>query len=344
MAYPTNMPLWGDLLVFLAAAAAITVVGVRMSRIADRLADVTGLGEAVTGAVFLGASTSLSGIVTSVSAAYFGHPQLAVSNAIGGIAAQTLFIALADFAYRRANLEHAAASATNLISGTMLVLLLTIPLLAQLSPAVTVFSIHPATPLLVATYLFGLRLASRTENQPMWGPRLTSETKQDVPDEEPGDARTLWPLLRSFLVLAILIAIAGYAIAQAGLAIAAKTHIGEAIVGTLLTAVATSTPELVTTFAAVRRGALTLAVGGILGGNAFDVLFVAFADVAYRDGSIYHAITDRQLFVVAMSIAMTAVLLLGLLRREKHGIGNIGFESAGLILIYIGGMAVLAGS
>lgn len=61
----------------------------------------------------------------------------------------------------------------------------------------------------------------------------------------------------------------------------AATRIGEAngltgtSVGVLLTSVATSLPELVTTVAAVRRRALQLAVGGIISGNAFDCLFVA---------------------------------------------------------------------
>ncbi|MFW5739202.1 MAG: hypothetical protein ACOC1F_02430 [Myxococcota bacterium] len=58
---------------------------------------------------------------------------------------------------------------------------------------------------------------------------------------------------------------------------------------------------------AVRRGALTLAVGGIIGGNSFDVLFVAFADVAYRDGSIYHAITDRRVFLLSLTGLRTSV-------------------------------------
>jgi cation:H+ antiporter len=48
-------------------------------------------------------------------------------------------------------------------------------------------------------------------------------------------------------------------------------------------------PEAVTSIAAVRRGALTLATAGVLGGNAFDVLALSFADVAFRGGSIYHA-------------------------------------------------------
>lgn len=89
--------------------------------------------------------------------------------------------------------------------------------------------------------------------------------------------------------------------------------------GGFFTAVSTSLPELVTAVAAVRQGALTLAAGDIIGGNAFDTLFLAVADVAYREGSIYHRITSEQVFIIALSIPLTAVLLMGLVRREKRG-------------------------
>jgi cation:H+ antiporter len=97
----------------------------------------------------------------------------------------------------------------------------------------------------------------------------------------------------------------------------------------------------VTSVAAVRRGALTLAVSGIIGGNCFDVLFVAFSDFAYRPGSIYHAITTRQIFIIALTMLLTGILLLGLLRREQHGIGNIGFESFLILMLYLGGFLLL---
>ncbi len=92
--------------------------------------------------------------------------------------------------------------------------------------------------------------------------------------------------------------------------------------------------KLVTAIAAVRQGALTLAVGGIIGGNSFDILFIAVADVAYREGSIYHSITDHQTFLMALTILLTGLLTMGLLRREKRGIANIGFESFSVLLIY----------
>ena len=66
---------------------------------------------------------------------------------------------------------------------------------------------------------------------------------------------------------------------------------------------------------------------------------VGAADLAYRDGSIYHAVPEQTLLWMALSILMTGVLLLGLIRREKNGVGNIGFESAALIVLYGFGIA-----
>jgi cation:H+ antiporter len=34
-------------------------------------------------------------------------------------------------------------------------------------------------------------------------------------------------------------------------------------------------------------------------------------------------------------------LLLGLLRREKHGFANIGFESVLVLMLYLGGFSLL---
>ena len=61
-------PLWVTVALFVVAALVIAVGGTRMTRAADRLADLTGLGEAIFGAVLLGGATSLPGIITSAKA------------------------------------------------------------------------------------------------------------------------------------------------------------------------------------------------------------------------------------------------------------------------------------
>ena len=328
--------------VFLASAVVIAVAGTRMTNLADVLADRTGLGEALIGGVLLGMATSLSGTVTSVTAALGDQPSLAVSNAVGGIAVQTVFLAIADLTYRRANLEHAAASATNLLQAAMLILLLSLPLAAAVTPPAAVFGVHPITPVLVAVYIGGLRLADSVRENPMWMPRQTRELRADRPEkrsfEGPGTPR----LILLFVLLLGILGVAGWLVARSGLAIASATGLSQSFVGAMMTAVATSLPELVTTLAAVRRGALTLAMGGIIGGNTFDVLFLVASDVAYRPGSVFHAVGRPELFLFVWAIAMTATLLLGLLQRQRRGVGSIGFESVALIVIYGAGVAIQA--
>lgn len=333
--------LGGIVALFGSAAFVIAVAGSYMTRAADRLADLTGLGEAVFGAVLLGGSTSLPGIVTSVATAWDGYAELAVSNAVGGIAAQTTFLAIADMTYRRANLEHAAASVENLVQGALLTTLLALPLLAMSGPDVSLFGVSPVSVLLVVGYVFGLRLVRQARATPLWQPRETAETRVDEPDETLESRKPLVRMWVQFVGFALVVAVAGYVVAKSGIGIAERTGLSQTVVGGLFTAVATSLPELVTSVAAVRRGALTLAVGGIIGGNSFDVLFLAFADVAYRDGSIYHAITQQQVFVIALTILLSGILLLGLLRRKRSGLGNIGFESVLVLVLYVSAFALL---
>lgn len=326
--------------VFAGCALVIGVAGTRLTGVADVLADRTGLGEAITGAVLLGATTSLAGSVLSVTAAWQGYPELSMANAIGGIAAQTAFLAVADIVYRRANLEHAAASAPNMMQGALLCCLLAVLVCAPFTPNVTVWGIHPVTPILLALYVYGLRLTRGTRTAPMWRPRQTDETRPDLPEPDSLKA-TLLRLLTLFVVLTAAMGVAGVVLQHAASRIAALTGISQTVIGGLLTSVSTSLPELVTSIAAVRRGALTLAVGGIIGGNAFDTLFAAFSDVAYRSGSIYHAVSESLLFLVALTILMTGVLLMGLIHREERGIGRIGFESAGILILYVGAVCML---
>ncbi|MBK1833851.1 sodium:calcium antiporter [Roseibacillus ishigakijimensis] len=334
----SSLPFIYHILIFVVSVVIIFFAGQRLAKVAETIADRSGLGQAITGGLFLGAATSLPGLVASVTAAWQGYVEMAVSNAIGGIAAQTAFLGIADISLRRGNLEHAAASLANLMQAGLLIALLTLPLLAFTLPEWTFWEIHPVTVLMVAAYCYGMRLSSRTKADPMWHPHRTEVTQEDEGEAE--KTRQSWTAaLTSFVLLALLTAVAGWLTAETGIGAIKRMGLSESLVGGLFTAVSSSLPELVTSIAAVRNGAYTLAVGGIIGGNAFDSLFMAASDVAYRDGSIYHAITNQQLFLIALAILMTAVLTMGLVGRERRGIANIGFESFTILSLY--GVALL---
>lgn len=326
-------------LVFAGLAAVIAIAGTSLTKAGDRLADQTGWGEAVIGGILLGAVTSLSGITTSVTAAIDGLAELSMSNALGGIAAQTLFIAIADLTYRRANLEHASASMANLMQGSLLILMLTLAAFIIINPSITTWFFNPASFLLIGVYIAGNYIVKNARKNPMWKAIDTEETVGDVPDKK--DEESMQRTLIKFIIGALVVAVAGFFVSKAGMAIAEKSPMSQSFVGALFTAVATSLPELVVSVAAVRQGALVMAMGNIIGGNSFDILFLAFADFAYTEGSIYHAGGDSQLYILMLALLLNAFLILGMLHRQKHGLAKSGWESITIISVFILGYVVM---
>lgn len=327
---------------FALAAIVVLLTGLRITNVVDRLADRTGIGEAIAGAVLLGAATSLSGAIVSMTVAFDGYASLAYSNSIGGIAAQTAFLAIADIVHRKANLEHAAADLANIFQAVVLIVLLTLPLLASAQPEFTIFAVHPVSLVIPVVYVAALIATRALRDTPMWLPVTTDDTRDDTPEPESDAARqtSTTRLFVMFFLLMLVMGIAGWVIAKTASEITSRMTLSQTLVGALATAVVTSLPELVTTIAAVRRGALQLAVGGIIGGNTFDTLFLTAADVSYRDGSLYHAATVGDQFWTLTAILMTGILLSGLILRQRDGPGRIGAESVAILAVYAGAITL----
>ncbi|GAB3658240.1 cation transporter [Glycomyces tarimensis] len=328
--------------VFAVAGGATVLAGVRLVALGDTLADRTGWGEAFFGAVFFGLVTSLSGIVMTAVSAAVEQPGLAYSNAVGGIAAQTLAIVIADAAHRNVNLEHAAASEQNVLFGCLLIVLLATALLASFSPESTIWGLHPASVVMVVLYAGGLRLV-RGRHQPMWQAVATRETHPDhAAEEDAFPLRSSAWLWSRFALIAAGVMVSGWAVARAAESLVVATGLQAGFVGGVLMGVVNALPETVAAIAAVRRGALTLAIAAVVGGNCLDALNLAVGDLLFRGGSLYHRTDDDQLFLTTASLLMTAVLLGGLLVRQRRGWLRVGFDGVMIAAVYLSAVAVLA--
>ncbi|SEL82240.1 cation:H+ antiporter [Roseivivax marinus] len=326
--------------VFAIAGTVVVLASIRATGLADVIADRTRMGEAMAGGIVLGAATSLAGVVVSVDAALSGDASYAFSNAVGGIAAQTLFLAIADMLHKRANLEHAAAEPANLFQSVMLIILLSLPICAVSGPDIAYFGIHPVSVVLFLAYLYGVRLSTTVRENPMWRPVRTSDTRRDEPEDGDEPDRPVAGIAIQFAVLVAFMGAGGWVISQVGGQFIERFSLSSSLVGSLITAVVTSLPEFVTTLVAVRRGALQLAIGGIIGGNTFDTLFLVAGDVAFRESSIYHAIDPNDLYWLGTGLMMTAILLAGLILRQREGPARIGIESVLMILVYLTALTV----
>jgi len=327
---------------FVAATAIVLAVGPRMARVADRLGEVTGLGGGLFGLVFLALATDLPEVALTPAAVLGGHPKLAVGGLLGSAAAQLAMIAAVDIAFRRGKLYANVPLRSSLGQCAVMLAVLAVPLVAASgTPAIGWISV--ATLTLPAAYL-GLLLAIRGLSQAGDGDSTGPSKVDDVADGPAEPRHSMGWLWLRFGTYAVLLAGAGIALEAATETLGPAIGLEETAAGALLAGVATSLPELVTAVAAARAGALELAVGDIVGSSALDVTLLSWADIFYRDGSVFELLGAPEFTLLGVALALTTLLVVGLARREPVGSPNVGVETYLMLGVYVAGALVLIGA
>lgn len=308
---------------FVACVAVIGVAGSRLVRYGDALATLTGMSRSWIGMMLMATVTSLPELVTGLSAVTVAStPDLAVGDALGSIVFNLALLALAELVCRSGGL-YAEASMSHVLTAAAGILMLGVVLLAGSAVRsasawalghVSVFSVA-----LFAVYGLAMRAIYRAEQ------RSTSK----IALESAG--MSLRQALGGYALAAMFIVVAGIWLPLVGVQLARIMGWSDSFVGTLFIAFATSMPELVTTLAALRIGAIDLALGNILGSNLFDLLIIAIDDVAYLGGPIFRDLSSAHAATALIGAVMTAVVIVALVRPPRSRIlGSLTW--AGLVL------------
>jgi cation:H+ antiporter len=341
------LPLWQNAALFVLASAVIWWAGTRLERDADVISRRTGLGSAFTGMLLLAGATSLPVVATTVTAVgILGNPTLGVYNLLGGVALQTGILAVADaFTRKRGALTFFTPRFVLLIEGIGLLVLLQLAVAGIATRGLpTVFSISVWLIALALAYVGVMYLVYRYRGQARWTPtRADDSPDEELADTSPSstDERSTRAVWSAFVAMSLLVLIGGWLAAQTADVLAEQTGLGSAFLGATLLAAATSLPELSTTIAAVRSDRYTVAVSNVFGSNAFDVALLFLAELLYRDGTILEGVEMSVVFVATIGMLMTCIYLWGLMERENRTVLRVGWDSAAISLVYVGGMTVL---
>ncbi|RFA27780.1 hypothetical protein CAI21_14300 [Alkalilimnicola ehrlichii] len=333
-------PVWLNLALFVLAAAAVYQAGVRLAVAADLLAERTGIGRALLGAVLLGGVTSLPEGSTTVAAAAIGSPALAVNNILGGVAMQVVVLALADSVLRRHPLSFEVAQPSVLLQAALCTLLLGITAAGLLLGDVNLFGLGAWTIAIFVCALLAFALLHQGRAREPWKPRRFPHV-DSVAGRDAASLRTTRGLILGIGGLGLVILVAGIVLAQMADALAVQTGLGTGLIGALLLALATSLPELSTTISAIRLGQHTMAYSNIFGANILDLSLLLLADAAYRGGPVLNHTGTFALGMTLLAILLTTVALIGLLERRRLIIWRFGVDSLVMLLLYVGGFALL---
>ena len=146
-----------------------------------------------------------------------------------------------------------------------------------------------------------------------------------------------------FIVAALIIIFSGIKLCHYGDLIAQKTGLTRAWIGIILIAAITSLPELVTSMsAALMVKAPDLALGDLLGSNAFNLMALGFLFI------IYHQRRPTSKIVGGAICSLFGVILVGLvgggiLSHSPFSFGWFGLDSLLILIIYLLGMRLVYG-
>jgi cation:H+ antiporter len=318
---------------FLLVGAVVFLVASRLARHADAVADATGLGRIWVGTLLLAASTSLPELTTDVNAAILKTVDIGVGDLMGSTLANMMLLALLDIVYRkRGVLEN--ASANHALVATLAIVLTTMAGAAIASGGWgRIGHVGVETLLIAAVYLFGMRtvFVNTTPTTPPEQLRLGDTSRTVLRRGLTGIALAAVGLLFTSPMLVISAEV-----------LAVEAGLSESFVGTLLVGFTTSFPEIAASIAAVRLGAIDLAVGNIFGSNAFNMAILLAMDLAYTPGPVLAHVSQDHVRTALFAATAIGFGMLGILARRGQRISSLRIEGIAVVLAYAGAVWVLA--
>lgn len=157
---------------------------------------------------------------------------------------------------------------------------------------------------------------------PCSGPILTkSSTVRDRTALYP--EVTLRQAVRGYVLAAIAVVAAGIWLPFIAGDLAEALQWEQSFVGTLFVAAITSAPEVVVTVAALRMGAIDLAVGNLFGSNLFNIAILAIDDLLYLPGPLFADVSTAHIASAFSAMMMSGLAIVGLVLRPVSRIFRV---------------------
>ncbi|HSG71103.1 MAG TPA: hypothetical protein VLA12_11845 [Planctomycetaceae bacterium] len=328
--------IWELSATFVVESLIIVLAGVFLVRYADALGEHLKLGHSMAGLLLLAVATSLPELLVGCHAAHMGAIDMATGDLLGSSLFNLLILSVLDLTTMTTGRILSRTASAHALSATVSILLTVLVLIfLVLKMNVSLGPIGLGSIIIGVAYLFCLRLLYLDQqfsivSDIVHEPELieTKQTQISFPKSVVG-----------YLLTTAIIFFVAPRLASTSVDLAEATGLGGTFFGTVFIALVTSLPEAVTSFSAIRMGAVDMAIGNIFGSNAFNMVMFIGLDLAYG-GPLWPGLESVHIVTAAAVILVTSVATLGLLyRAEKRW--WIFEPDALLVIILVTGALVL---
>lgn len=323
------------MIVWLQLAACLVVIGfagVRLSRYGDIIAEKSGLSRGWVGLILLATVTSLPELVTGLSSVTVAKvPDIAVGDIMGSCVFNLLIIVLLDFMYRKESVYTRARQGNVLSAGYGIALIgfagFNLLLYREGTfPAIGHVGLY--SPVILLMYLLAMRSLYRYEKSQV------SEYVEDRVELHP--ERSLKQAVQGYVLASVAVVAAGIWLPFIAKDLALAMAWEQSFVGTLFVAAVTSAPEVVVTVAALRMGAVDLAIGNLFGSNLFNIAILAIDDLFYLPGPLLADVSLTHATSAFSAMMMSGLAVVGLvLRPVSRVFRTVSWISLLLLVIYL---------
>lgn len=315
---------------------AIGVGGFALARYADAISAKSGLSHNWVGLVLMATVTSLPELVTGASSVTLADaPDIAVGDVLGACVFNLFVLGAVDLGFRSGSVFHSPNRGHVLSAAFAIVMFSLVGFNLLLGERGAVFAIGHVglySVLIVALYAGAIRALYAFERS---APR-------EEPARDPIPGLSLRQVSVRYALWSLLVVAGALALPFVGERLAQVMGWTETFVGTLLIGVATTLPETVTTIAALRLGAVDLAIGNLLGSSLFNVLILAIDDLLFLRGPLLASVSTMHAFSTFSAAAMSAVAIAGWVVRPPGRVLRLaGWVSLLLIGLYLANALVL---
>lgn len=304
----------------------IIIAGWRLSDYGQKISKKSAFPEGLFGVIFLAIITSLPEIFTSIgSVTVVNYPNMAASDALGSIFINLIIIVFLDIIQGKGGIL-SIASKKHVLTASLTIAVLGIVSISLLLRKIAninigLFNIGLDSIVIIFIYIFCVKLLVNHGTE-----EIAKETKA---------SNGLGLLWIKFIIAAILVIVSGFRLAELGGEIVTHTSLNDSFVGLVFLAMATSLPELIVSWSAVKRGSIDMAIGNILGSNFFDTAIIPITDIFYRSNQIMADLNISHIFTISLCMIMTAIIISGLIYRSKKSILKLGWDVFFMVIIII---------
>lgn len=329
------------LLIYFVLAVGVVFVTSKISDCVDNLDKLTNLGAAFIGGIFLAAVTSLPELITSISSAAIGSPDLIFGNILGSNFFNMLILAVVDIVFIKLMFMNKVKSMkkTNFFT-IIMYLIITIPLLISWLVKLisgNEFNLFNFTPIgisfvsIIIIVVYGISIKALANDS------VGAKDDSENDEKEETINTTVSKEVIKFIAWSVLLVTLSSILTMSVDSLSASLNLGDSFAGALFLAIATSLPELTAVVRLVQLRNYDAAIGNVIGSNVFNFTIISVVDVIFFNLPVFNNVVSDKTIIVLLFFGLVSagLVMFSLLRTKSKNKFLYILPSVIILILYI---------